>query len=754
MAAQPVDEALTKVSPPATPGRRAPRRAKPPPMDPRRAPAGVAAGPMSEPAPGLQPAAAETDQGPAAEPETLTAPETQTASGIAAGVAVIRGALKTMPATPGVYRMLDRHGDALYVGKARNLRGRVQNYAHPAALSNRLRRMIAETAAMEIVSTHTEAEALLLECNLIKRLMPRFNVLLRDDKSFPLIHLTADHAFPQLTKHRGAKSAGGSYFGPFASAGAVNRTLITLQKAFLLRSCSDSIFANRTRPCLLHQIKRCSAPCVGRIGREDYAGLIEQAHAFLSGGSGAVQRRLAAEMQAAAAALDFEAAGLIRDRIRALSMVQGHQDIHVPGVVDADLIAAYQQGGQTCIQVFFFRGGQNWGNRAYFPSHDRQLSVEEVLSAFVGQFYDNRPKPPTILLSHRLVEHELVTEALSLGGGRVVLAVPQRGDKKKLIERVVAAAREALGRRLAESASQRRLLDGVAVALGLDAPPNRIEVYDNSHIQGTNAVGGMIVAGPDGLIKNAYRKFTIRGLVARTRPGGATLTRLASLGPLSRIAGERGPSPHPNPPPRAGEGMGGGGVGIEAGEDDGTAEPIAGGDDYAMMREVLQRRFGRALREDPERARGSWPDLVLIDGGLGQLNIAQGVLDELGISDVAIVGIAKGPERNAGRERFFVPGRRPFSLDPRDPVLYFLQRLRDEAHRFAIGTHRARRAKAIGHSPLDEIAGIGARRKQALLHHFGSARTVARAGLGELERVAGISKTVAKKIYDHFHADE
>ncbi|MGA8549811.1 MAG: excinuclease ABC subunit UvrC [Stellaceae bacterium] len=655
-----------------------------------------------------------------------------------------------MPATPGVYRMLDRHGDALYVGKARNLRSRVQNYAHPAALSNRLRRMIAETAAMEIVSTHTEAEALLLECNLIKRLMPRFNVLLRDDKSFPLIHLTADHAFPQLTKHRGAKSAGGSYFGPFASAGAVNRTLITLQKAFLLRSCSDSIFANRTRPCLLHQIKRCSAPCVGRIGREDYAGLIEQAHAFLSGGSGAVQRRLAAEMQAAAAALDFEAAGLIRDRIRALSMVQGHQDIHVPGVVDADLIAAYQQGGQTCIQVFFFRGGQNWGNRAYFPSHDRQLSVEEVLSAFVGQFYDNRPKPPTVLLSHRLVEHELVVEALSLGGGRVVLAVPQRGDKKKLIERVVGAAREALGRRLAESASQRRLLDGVAAAFGLDAPPNRIEVYDNSHIQGTNAVGAMIVAGPDGLIKNAYRKFTIRG-VAEARPVSQPVSphppdAEASAPPLSRNA-EEGADPRTAIRGEAGEGG-------EHVDDAGGSEPIAGGDDYAMMREVLQRRFGRALREDPERARGSWPDLVLIDGGLGQLNIAQGVLDELGISDVAIVGIAKGPERNAGRERFFVPGRRPFSLDPRDPVLYFLQRLRDEAHRFAIGTHRARRAKAIGHSPLDEIAGIGARRKQALLHHFGSARTVARAGLGELERVAGISKTVAKKIYDHFHADE
>ncbi len=719
------------------PRRRISRRAKPPPMDPRRAPMGVAAGPLSAPAPDLQPAAAETAPGPAAEPapEADPAPETQTAIGIAAGLVVIRSALKTMPATPGVYRMLDRHGDALYVGKARNLKSRVQNYAHPAALSNRLRRMIAETAALEIVSTHTEAEALLLECNLIKRLMPRFNVLLRDDKSFPLIHLTADHAFPQLTKHRGAKSAGGSYFGPFASAGAVNRTLITLQKAFLLRSCSDSIFANRTRPCLLHQIKRCSAPCVGRIGREDYAGLIEQAHAFLSGGSGAVQRRLAAEMQAAAAALDFEAAGLIRDRIRALSMVQGHQDIHVPGVVDADLIAAYQQGGQTCIQVFFFRGGQNWGNRAYFPSHDRQLSVEEVLTAFVGQFYDNRPKPPTILLSHRLVEHELVGEALSLGGGRVVLAAPQRGDKKKLIERVVAAAREALGRRLAESASQRRLLDGVAAAFGLDAPPSRIEVYDNSHIQGANAVGAMIVAGPDGLIKNAYRKFTIRGRATRTA--------------LPRNAGDGGPSPQ-----ACGAGEGDKQANPPAAAADHGSEPIAGGDDYAMMREVLQRRFSRALKEDPERARGNWPDLVLIDGGLGQLNIAQGVLDELGIADVAIVGIAKGPDRNAGRERFFMPGRTPFSLDPRDPVLYFLQRLRDEAHRFAIGAHRARRAKAIGHSPLDEIAGIGARRKQALLHHFGSARTVARAGLGELERVAGISKTVAKKIYDHFHADE
>ena len=731
MATQPVDDALTNVRIPAA----ARRRRKLPLMDPRRAPEDVAAGPLDEQ--GTAPHSA-ADLAEAANPE----PQRQTATGIAAGVAVIRAAVKTMPAAPGVYRMLDRKGDALYVGKARSLRSRVQNYTHLAALSNRLRRMVAETTAMEIVSTHTEAEALLLECNLIKRLMPRFNVLLRDDKSFPLIHLTADHDFPQLTKYRGAKSQSGSYFGPFASAGAVNRTLVTLQKAFLLRSCSDSIFANRTRPCLLHQIKRCSAPCVGRISREDYAGLIDQAHAFLSGGSGAVQRRLAAEMQEAAGALDFEAAGLIRDRIRALSLVQGHQDIHVPGVVDADVIAAYQEAGQTCVQVFFFRGGQNWGNRAYFPSHDRQLAVEDVLGSFVGQFYDNRPKPPLVLLSHRLAEQELVEEALSLGGSRVVLAVPRRGDKKKLIDRVLATAREALGRRLAESASQRRLLEGVAAAFGLESAPNRIEVYDNSHIQGTNAVGAMIVAGPEGMMKNAYRKFTIRGVPA-VQPV-PTSPRLL-----------------PNPSPPAEEGRVGARLSAEGTRErkgrrlalDEAGEAIAGGDDYAMMREVLQRRFARALKEDPERTEGSWPDLVLIDGGQGQLNIAHGVFDELGIADVAIVGIAKGPDRNAGRERFFVPGRPPFSLDPRDPVLYFLQRLRDEAHRFAIGTHRARRTKAIGRSPLDEIAGIGARRKQALLHHFGSARAVARAGLGELERIAGISKTVAKNIYDHFHAD-
>ena len=682
-------------------------------MDLRRAPGGVADPPVGSPQP------APTADAPLAADVAASATP---ATGIAAGVAAIRGVLNSMPATPGVYRMLNRKGDALYVGKARNLKSRVQNYTHPAGLSNRLRRMIAETAAMEIVVTHTEAEALLLECNLIKRLMPRYNVLLRDDKSFPLIHLTAGHAFPQLTKFRGARTKDGSYFGPFASAGAVNRTLVTLQKAFLLRSCSDSAFSIRTRPCLLFQIKRCSAPCVGRISRDDYAALIDQAHTFLSGRSDDVQQRLATEMQTAASALDFEAAALIRDRIRALSLVQGHQNIHVFGVVDADVIAAHQAGGQTCVQVFFFRGGQNWGNRAYFPSHDRQLSVEEVLTSFVGQFYDNRSKPPLVLLSHRLVEQDLVEEALSLSRERVTLAVPQRGDKKKLVDRILATTRESLGRRLAESASQRQLLDGVAAVFGIDGPLNRIEVYDNSHIQGTNAVGAMIVAGPDGLVKNAYRKFTIRG-------SACTLPSLRAGSPLSRSAGE----------------------GAERRE---AGEGIAGGDDYAMMREVLLRRFARALKEDPERDRGMWPDLVLIDGGRGQLSVARGVLEELGITDIAIVGIAKGPDRNAGRERFFVPGRAPFSLDPRDPVLYFLQRLRDEAHRFAIGTHRARRMKALGRSALDEIAGIGPRRKRALLHHFGSARAIARAGLGELERVGGISKNVAKKVYDHFHADE
>src|SRR5947207_10695402 len=546
-------EAVAEVRPAVPPSRR--RRSAP--LDPRRGPAELAG--------------AGNEQSPAPPP---------IAGGIAAGIAVLRATLRNVPGSPGVYRMLDRRGDALYVGKARNLKARVQNYTHPMGLSNRLRRMVAETASLEIVVTHTEAEALLLECNLIKRLMPRYNVLLRDDKSFPFIHLTADHKFPQLTKYRGARDKDGAYFGPFASAGAVNRTLITLQKAFLLRSCSDNIFKNRTRPCLLFQIKRCSAPCVGRIGRDDYALLMEQAHGFLSGRSGDVQQRLAGEMERAAEALDFEAAAIIRDRIRALSLVQGHQDIHVAGISDADVIAAHQAGGQTCVQVFFFRGGQNWGNRAYFPKHDPQLGVEEVLTAFVGQFYDNRPKPPLVLLSHPLVEQSLVAEALSLHVGRVRLAVPQRGDKKKRVHRVAASAREALGRRLAESASQRQLLDGVAAVFGLDGPLNRIEVYDNRHIQGANAVGAMIVAGPEGLIKSGYRKFNIRGGQAAVISFdlAGSVQDEERLNDAARL--------HPEP------------AGTTETKDtaskaasSASPEPLTAGDDYAMLREVLVRRF-------------------------------------------------------------------------------------------------------------------------------------------------------------------
>lgn len=613
---------------------------------------------------------------------------------IAGGVAVIRQTVKTLPANPGVYRMLNAKGEALYVGKARQLKNRVANYTNLAALSNRLRRMVAETAAMEIITTHTEVEALLLEINLIKTLAPRYNVLLRDDKSFPHIHLRSDHAVPQLTKHRGARAEGGEYFGPFASAGAVNRTITALQRAFLLRSCSDSIFHSRTRPCLQFQIKRCSAPCVGRIGEADYLQLVDQARAFLTGQSTEINKVLVAEMMAASDRLDFETAAQIRNRVRALALISADQNINVEGLADADVVALHQEGGQSCVQVFFFRGGQNWGNRAYFPSHDRQLDVAEVLSGFLGQFYDGKPIPPLLLLSQEPAEAELLTEALSTAcGHRVRLAVPERGDKRKLVEHALVNAREALGRRMAESSSQRKLLDGVGRVFEMETPPQRIEIYDNSHIQGTNAIGAMVVAGPDGLVKSAYRKFNIKSAAAA-------------------------------------------------------------GDDYAMMREVLERRFARALKEDPERALGQWPDLVLIDGGAGQLGVVEAVLAELGIDDVTLAAIAKGPDRNAGRERFFVPGKPPFSLEPKDPVLYFLQRLRDEAHRFAIGTHRARRQKAMGRSPLDEIAGIGPNRKKALLHHFGSAKAVARAGLSDLETVPGISGTVAKKIYAHFHADE
>ena len=643
------------------------------------------------------------------------------ADGMARGAELIREVVRTLPQSPGVYRMLDAKGDALYVGKARNLKSRVTNYTHPIALSNRLRRMVAETRSMDVVVTHTEVEALLLENNLIKRLTPRYNVSLRDDKSFPYIHLTGGHDFPKVTKHRGARSGAGEYFGPFASAGAVNRTLIALQRAFLLRSCSDSVFQSRTRPCLLYQIKRCSAPCVGRIDKGGYDRLVAEAKRFLTGESKAVQEQFARRMQELSDKMEFESAAFVRDRIRALTQVQGRQDISLDSVADADVVAAHQAGGHTCVQVFFFRAGQNWGNRAYFPSHDRQMPVEEVLGSFLGLFYENKPPPKLILLSHEPPDCALLAEALSTQAGhKVELAVPQRGDKRKLVAHATINAREALGRRLAESATQQKLLEGVAQALGLEQTPQRIEVYDNSHIQGTNAVGAMIVAGPEGFQKSAYRKFNIRGDAGKRADEGAL-----------EAAIEASTEPRPAPPP-------------------GTLTP---GDDYGMMREVLRRRFARALKEDPTRDKGAWPDLLLIDGGAGQLASVCQVLADLGIDDIAVTAIAKGLDRDAGRERFFRPGKPPFGLDPKDPVLYFLQRLRDEAHRFAIGTHRARRAKAIGVSPLDEIAGIGGKRKKALLHHFGSARSVARAGLADLERVDGISKAVAQRIYDHFHAE-
>ncbi|MCU0838710.1 MAG: excinuclease ABC subunit UvrC [Rhodospirillales bacterium] len=611
------------------------------------------------------------------------------------GAAVIESHLVTLPLSPGVYRMLNRAGEVLYVGKARSLRKRVASYTQPGRLNPRLHRMVNETAAMEFVTTHTEVEALLLESNLIKRLKPRYNILLRDDKSFPSIVLTADHAFPQVVKHRGAQVRAGEYFGPFASAWAVNRTLTALQRAFLLRSCSDSVFAARTRPCLLHQIKRCSAPCVGLVSETDYAHLVAEARAFLAGDSQRVQRDLATRMEAASAELRFEDAARYRDRIRALTSVQSHQDINLASIGDADVVAIHLEGGVSCVQAFFFRAGCNYGNRAYFPDHTAGEPPATVLEAFIGQFYAERRPPPLILLSHSLPNQDLLAQALSLRAERrVEITEPKRGSKHNLVSHALDNAREALGRRLAESASQRRLLEGLARLLDLEGVPQRIEVYDNSHVAGTDAIGAMIVAGPAGLIKSAYRKFVIR---------------------------------------RTGE--------------------IAPGDDYAMMREVLTRRFARAQKEDPERSLGEWPDLVLIDGGQGQLSVALDVFRELGIDDLTVAAIAKGPDRDAGRERLFLPGRPPVQPPPRDPVLYFLQRLRDEAHRFVIGGHRARRSANIVKSALDEIPGIGAARKKALLHHFGSARAVARAGCADLESVSGISRAMARKIYDWFHPD-
>ncbi|MFQ5985291.1 MAG: excinuclease ABC subunit UvrC, partial [Alphaproteobacteria bacterium] len=584
-----------------------------------------------------------------------------------------------------------------YVGKAKNLRKRLQSYTKPTGLSTRLARMVAQTRSVEIVTTHTEVEALLLEANLIKRLHPRYNVVLRDDKSLPYILITGDHPSPQIVKHRGARSRMGKYFGPFASAGAVNQTLSTLQRAFLLRSCSDTVFEARTRPCLLYQIKRCCGPCVGLVSGEDYLALVDEARAFLAGKSHEIQRGLSERMEAASAALEFEKAAIYRDRIRALAQVQAHQGVNVAGLGAADVVAVHQEAGQSCVQVFFFRAGQNYGNRAYFPSHARALGEAGLLGAFLSQFYQNKEIPPLVLVNHEPAEKVLLEEALTLHAGRrVQLVKPERGAKRSLVEHALANAREALARRLAESASQRRLLEAVAERFGLDAPPRRIEVYDNSHISGTHALGSMIVAGPEGFVKSAYRKFTIRS--------------------------------------------------VGAGD-------ITPGDDYGMMSEVLTRRFTRLLKEDFERESGSWPDLIIVDGGAGQVNTAVKVFADLGVGGVAVLGVAKGRDRNAGRERFFRPGREPMSLNQRDPVLYFLQRLRDEAHRFAIGGHRTKRSKAIGRSLLDDISGVGRKRKRALLHHFGSARAVAQAGLADLEQVEGISKAVARLVYDRFHAE-
>jgi len=626
------------------------------------------------------------------------------------GLAVIRAQLRTLPGKPGVYRMLDRRGDALYVGKAKNLRRRVRNYTNPGRLGNRLARMVAETRALEVVTTHTEAEALLLEANLIKRLRPRYNVLLRDDKSFPHILISGDHAWPRLSKFRGSRNRAGDVFGPFASADAVNRTLTALQRAFLLRSCSDSVFSSRTRPCLLHQIKRCAAPCVDRISHRDYDALVAQARDFLAGRNQGIQRHLAGRMQEASDAEAYETAAVYRDRIRALTQIQSRQDVNPAGLDDADVIAAHQAGGQSCVEVFFFRAGRHYGNRAYFPRHDRAAPIGAVLAAFLGQFYDNKMPPRLILVGPEPDDRALIAEALGhRAGHKVVLAVPRRGAKHVLVTRALDNARSALARHLAESGSQRRLLDRLAERFDLDGAPRRIEVYDNSHIQGSHAVGAMIVAGPEGFMKSAYRKFNIKTAQRAPDEGGATTEALDRITP---------------------------------------------GDDYGMMREVLTRRFSRALREDPAQDGAGWPDLILIDGGAGQLGVALQVLADLGIADLPAIAIAKGPDRDAGRERFFRAGKPAVALDPRDPVLYFLQRLRDEAHRFAIGSHRARRARAVKHSLLDDIPGVGARRKRALLHHFGAARNVATAGLADLERTDGISRTVAKKIYDHFHGDD
>jgi excinuclease ABC subunit C len=628
---------------------------------------------------------------------------------LANGAAAIARAVKHAPSSPGVYRMIDAKGEVLYVGKAKSIKKRVTSYTRPNAHDSRITRMIAATVTMEFVSTATETEALLLEANLIKRLRPRFNVLLRDDKSFPYILITSDHWAPQILKHRGARTRPGHYYGPFANAGAVNRTVNALQRAFLLRSCSDSFFESRTRPCLLHQIKRCAAPCTQEIDFAGYSELVREANEFLSGRSRSVQKELSAEMETASNALDFERAAIYRDRLAALSAIQSHQGINPRNVEEADVFAVHQDGGYSCIEVFFFRTGQNWGNRAYFPKADRTLSGAEVLGAFMAQFYDDKPAPRLILVSEDFEERELLAEALTAKSERKVeISVPQRGERKELVMHALANGREALARKLADTASQQRLLKALTETFALPREPRRIEVYDNSHISGTNAVGAMVVAGPEGFRKNQYRKFNIR------------------------------------------------------------STDITPGDDYGMMREVLRRRFKRLIDESPRLTADAalaavltgepddapdspWPDLVLIDGGQGQLRSATETLAELGITNVPLVAIAKGMDREAGRETFFMAGRNPFKLPPRDPLLYFVERLRDEAHRFAIGSHRARRKKDIREAGLQEIAGIGPTRKRALLHHFGTVKAIERASLSDLSHVPGINAETARKIYDFFH---
>lgn len=606
------------------------------------------------------------------------------------GPEVIADYVKRLPMKPGVYRMYGADGEVLYVGKARQLKSRVSNYAKSGGHNNRIALMIALTASMEFVVTATETEALLLEANLIKRLKPRFNIILRDDKSFPYILIRTEHAAAQLMKHRGARKMKGDYFGPFASAGAVNNTLNTLQKAFLLRTCTDSVYEARTRPCMLYQIKRCAGPCVDLISKERYGELVLEAREFLRGRSGALRERLQADMEAASEALDFERAARLRDRLRAIAAVTTSQGINPDGIEEADVIAVHQEGGKSCVQIFFFRAGQNWGNRAFYPRHEADAGPDEVLAAFMAQFYEDKPAPALILVSHAPEQSELLAEALSLRAGHAVeIRKPQRGGKTQLVDQALTNAREALGRTLAESKSQAQLLDGVARVFGLEARPERIEVYDNSHIQGSNALGAMIVAGPEGFEKAQYRRFNMKGSDAATN------------------------------------------------------------DDFGMMAAMLRRRFARLAKEREDGA--PVPDLVLVDGGKGQLSAARAVMEELGMADIPLAAIAKGPDRNAGREDFYMHGKAPFRLPANDPVLYYLQRLRDEAHRFAITGHRAARTRSLRDNPLDDIAGIGASRRAALLKHFGSARAVARANLADLEAVEGVSKALARKIYDHFH---